>query len=57
MDIRVDGKVLLVTGGTQGVGRAVALEAARSGTAAVMLTGRDRVRGEAGVAEIEAATG
>ena len=55
MDIRMDGKVLLVTGGTQGVGRAVALEAARSGAAAVMLTGRDRARGEAGVAEIEAA--
>lgn len=45
MDVRVDGKILLVTGATQGVGLAVALEAAQSGVAGVMLTGRDKVRG------------
>jgi NAD(P)-dependent dehydrogenase (short-subunit alcohol dehydrogenase family) len=46
MDIRLDGRVLLVTGSTQGVGLAVALEAARSGAAGVFLTGRDTERGD-----------
>ncbi len=55
MEIRVDGKVLLVTGGTQGVGRAIALEAARSGAAGLLISGRNRERGEAVVAEIGAA--
>lgn len=53
MDVRLDGKVLLVTGATQGVGRAVAAEVARSGAAGVVLTGRDNTRGEEAVAEIE----
>jgi NAD(P)-dependent dehydrogenase (short-subunit alcohol dehydrogenase family) len=52
MDVRVDDKVLLVTGATQGVGRAVALEAARSGAAAIILTGRNRQRGTEAVSEI-----
>ena len=38
MQVRLDEKVLLVTGATQGVGRAVAFEAARSGASAIMLT-------------------
>lgn len=54
MDIRVDGKILLVTGGTQGVGRAVATEAARSGAAGILLTGRNEKRGAEAAAEIEA---
>jgi NAD(P)-dependent dehydrogenase (short-subunit alcohol dehydrogenase family) len=54
MEIRVDDKVLLVTGGTQGLGRAVALEAARSGAAGVMLTGRNEARGAEAVEEIQA---
>lgn len=54
MEIRVEGKVLLVTGGTQGVGKATAIEAARSGAAGVMLTGRDEAKGAAVVAELEA---
>ena len=53
MEIGVEGKVLLVTGSTQGVGKAVALEAGRSGAAAVMVTGRDREEGAATVAELE----
>lgn len=53
MDIRVEGKILLVTGATQGVGRAVALEAAASGAAGVMLTGRNESRGSEAVAELE----
>jgi len=52
LDVRVDGKILVVTGATQGVGRAVAVEAARSGAAAVMLTGRDKARGAEAAQEI-----
>ncbi len=52
MEVRVDDKILLVTGGTQGVGRAVALEAARSGAAAIILTDRHKERGAAVTSEI-----
>ena len=45
MEVRVDDKVLLVTGAAQGVGRAVALEAFRSGAAAIILTDRNTQRG------------
>ncbi|HJS31624.1 MAG TPA: SDR family oxidoreductase, partial [Alphaproteobacteria bacterium] len=44
--IRLDGKVIVITGGTQGVGEAVAREAAASGAAGLCLTGRDKTRGE-----------
>ena len=52
MDVRVDDKVLLVTGATQGVGRAVALEAVRSGAAAIVLTDRHKQRGAEVVSEV-----
>ena len=52
MEVRVDDKVLLVTGGTQGLGRAVALEAVRSGAAAIILTDRHKERGAEVVSEI-----
>jgi NAD(P)-dependent dehydrogenase (short-subunit alcohol dehydrogenase family) len=52
MEIRVDDKVLLVTGATQGLGRAIALEAARSGAAAIMLTDHHTKRSDEVVAEI-----
>ncbi len=48
------GKVVLVSGGTQGVGAGVARAAVRAG-AAVALLGRNRERGEALVAELAAA--
>jgi NAD(P)-dependent dehydrogenase (short-subunit alcohol dehydrogenase family) len=51
MEVRVDDKVLLVTGATQGIGRAVALEAVRSGAAAVVLTDRNTQRGAEVVSE------
>jgi NAD(P)-dependent dehydrogenase (short-subunit alcohol dehydrogenase family) len=52
MEVRVDHKVLLVTGAAQGLGRAVALEAARSGAAAIILTDRNTQRGDEVVSEI-----
>ena len=53
MEVRIDGKVLLVTGATQGVGLAIAEEAARSGAAGVLLTGRDEARGAEAARRIE----
>lgn len=44
--------VYLVTGGTQGVGAAIALRLAEAGAGSVMLVGRDEVRGRAVAAEI-----
>lgn len=47
MEVRLDGKVVLVTGASQGVGEAVALVAAGAGAAGLLLTGRDAGRGAA----------
>ena len=54
MNLSLAGTVLIVTGSTQGVGRAIALEAARNGAEAILLCGRDKARGEAVAAEVEA---
>lgn len=51
-----DGKVVLVTGGTSGIGRQTAIEFAAGG-AKVVLAGRRLAQGEAVVAEITAAGG
>ena len=52
MEVRVDDKILLVTGATQGLGQAIALEAARSGAAAIVLTDRHKERGAEVVSQI-----
>lgn len=52
--MRLDGRVVLVTGGTQGIGEGSALAAAEAGAAAVCITGRDAARGAAVVAKLHA---
>ncbi|MBM3599212.1 MAG: SDR family oxidoreductase [Alphaproteobacteria bacterium] len=44
---RLDGRVVVVTGGTQGVGEAVARHAAQCGAVGVVLTGRNQDKGRA----------
>jgi NAD(P)-dependent dehydrogenase (short-subunit alcohol dehydrogenase family) len=51
---RLDGKVVVVTGSTQGLGRAIAERAAALGAAGLVISGRDAERGEAVRAELEA---
>jgi NAD(P)-dependent dehydrogenase (short-subunit alcohol dehydrogenase family) len=45
VEARLDGKIAVVTGSTQGVGAAIAEAAARSGIGGILLTGRDAARG------------
>jgi retinol dehydrogenase 12 len=52
----LDGKVFLVTGATEGIGKAAALELARRG-ATLALVGRNKEKSERVVAELEAASG
>src|SRR5690242_12015370 len=51
---RLDGKVIVVTGSTQGLGAAIARRAASLGAAGIVVTGRDRARGEQVAAELGA---
>lgn len=55
MQVDLKGKVLLVTGSTQGIGAEVARLAVRAGASAVLVTGRDAARGERMAAELAAA--
>jgi NAD(P)-dependent dehydrogenase (short-subunit alcohol dehydrogenase family) len=52
MEVRVDDKVVIVTGAAQGLGRAIAVEAARSGAAAIVLTDHPTKTCDQSLAEI-----
>ncbi|MBI4923320.1 MAG: SDR family oxidoreductase [Devosia nanyangense] len=54
---RIDGKIALVTGGTQGLGAAIAEQFAQAGAAGLVTCGRNREKGEAVGRDIVAKTG
>ena len=54
---RMDGKVCVVTGATQGLGAAIARRLAAAGAAGVVVTGRNEERGSAVAADIGATSG
>ena len=49
---QLEGKVIITTGGTQGVGEAVALQAAKAGARGVVLCGRQQESGQAVAARV-----
>ena len=55
MDVsgQFEGKIAIVTGSTQGLGEATARLFAERGAAGIVITGRDRARGEAVAASLD----
>jgi len=54
---RIDGKIAIVTGGTQGLGSAIARLCAQAGAAGIAIVGRDQTKGAAVAQQITTETG
>ena len=54
---RIDGKIAVITGGTQGLGAAIARQLAEAGAAGIVLVGRGREKGEKVATEISESFG
>lgn len=54
---RIDGKIAVVTGGTQGLGAAIAMQLAKSGAAGLVTCGRNTEKGRAVADKITSETG
>ena len=50
---QLDGKIIITTGGTQGVGEAIAIHAAQNGASGVVLCGRQEEKGKAVAAKVK----